>query len=268
MKFFAIFTAFVFLSLSANAQMGEWFKEQDFSARLLAGSSAEAALEIKLADGWHTYWRIPGDSGLPPMFSWAESKNIESVEISWPAPVRKKEYEFYTFGFDERLLLPLKLIKKQSDEDAVLDLKAQIMICKDICVPQKFDLTLNVKASDQEDRSEENAIIAAAKKALPSENPSDGLNIESMVAAKNTLVLSVSSENGFENMDVFPVIEEDFLGLTTPPVIEVSKEDEKKALIKIAAPSDIENLAAALQEKTLSVTLVKDDKAVMSSVQY
>ncbi len=272
MKFFAIFVCFVFalfaLSLPANAQTGEWFKDQDVQARLIAGSDNEAALEITLADGWHTYWRIPGDAGLPAMFSWTESKNIETVETFWPAPKRKKEYEFYTFGFDKNLILPLKLTRKDKQKGAVLHLKAQIMICKDICIPQKFDLSLNVFAPNKGDTAEEDQFISAAKEKLPQENPAHGLHIKSMVAAKDALVLTVVSESGFDNMDVFSVIEEDFLGLTTPPVIEVSTEDEKAAMIKIAAPADIEDLAKALHEKTLSVTLTQGDKAIINEIQY
>jgi len=115
MKKITILTLFVcvLMPLNAFAQTGEWSDGQEVKARLVAGSNDEAALEINLADGWHTYWRIPGDSGLPPIFSWAESENIEDVEVFWPAPTRKKEYEFYTFGFSENLTLPLKLSRKE-----------------------------------------------------------------------------------------------------------------------------------------------------------
>ena len=258
------------LPMSANAQTGEWFKDQDVSARLIAGSENNAALEIELADGWHTYWRIPGEAGLPPMFSWSDSENIRDVEVFWPAPTRKKEYEFYTFGFSEKLTLPLNLTHKEEGKSGTLDLKAQIMICKDICIPQKFELNLPLKEGEH---SKENEIITAAKTKIPQETPIEGLSIDSMVAAKDTLVVSVTSENGFENMDVFPVIEEDFMGLASPPEIEISVHDPQKAMIKIAAPLDykdgeMENLASKLQEKTLSVTLKHGDQSIVSKVQY
>ena len=271
MKKITILTLCVYLllPLSANAQTGEWFKDQDVSARLIAGSGNDAALEITLADGWHTYWRIPGEAGLPPMFSWSNSKNIGDVEVFWPAPSRKKEYEFYTFGFSDRLILPLKFART-SEQDASLDLKAQIMICKDICIPQQFEVSLDLKEGEHE---QENALIAEAKAKLPQASPIDGLSIDSIVAAKNTLVVSVTSANGFEGMEVFPVIEEDIMGLANPPEIEISKHDPQKAMIKIAAPVDfrndkMENLAAKLQEKTLSVTLKHGDKSIVSKVQY
>jgi len=86
-------------------------------------------------------------------------------------------------------------------------------------------------------------------------------------------VISVTSADGFEGMEAFPVIEEDFLGLANPPEIIVSEHDPQKAMIKIAAPVDfqskeVENLASKLQGKTLSVTLKHADKAIVSEVQY
>lgn len=272
MKKITIFTLLLGLCMpvTAHAQTGEWFKDQDVSARLIGGADNEAALEIKLADGWHTYWRIPGEAGLPPMFSWSDSKNIEDVEVFWPVPTRKKEHDFYTFGFSDTLTLPLKLKRLQEQQDATLDLKAQIMICKDICIPQKFDLSLDLE--DGERTSEQN-IIDAAKTKTPQESPIDDFSIDSLVAAQNTLVVSVTSEDGFEGMDAYPVIEEDFLGLASPPEIIISEHDPKKAMIKIAAPLDyrdgeMENLATKLQGKTLSVTLKQGDKAIVSKVQY
>ena len=88
-----------------------------------------------------------------------------------------------------------------------------------------------------------------------------------------TLIISVTSENGFEEMDAYPAIEEDLIGLANPPEIIVSEHDSQKAMIKIAAPvnfrsGETENLAAALQGKTLSVTLKHADNAIVSEVQY
>lgn len=222
------------------------------------------ALEITLAQGWHTYWRIPGDSGLPPIFSWTESKNIKDVEITWPVPKRKKEYEFYTFGYEKNMTLPLSITLENEgqDQETQLSVKAQIMICKDICIPQKFELSLPFKLTNAVEHMKLHYALFPAKREIES------LKVNSIVAGKKKLIVNVMSDDGFEGLDIFPVIEEDFLGLALPPEIEISAHDPTQAMIKIAAPGDIKNLARHLNGKTLSVIVSHNDEAIEKSVQY
>ena len=162
--------------------------------------------------------------------------------------------------------MPLKLTREKTGKKAKLDLKAQIMICKDICIPQPFDVKLDVPTKG--DFTQSDAIIAEAKQKLPHKNPAHGISIDTVVVAQDFLVLSVTSQNGFEGMDVFPVVEEDFWGIAGEPQIDVSEHDPKKAIIKIAAPVDEKNLASAIQEKTLSVTLTHQGQALEYVMEY
>ncbi|NCT41214.1 MAG: hypothetical protein GW778_06100 [Alphaproteobacteria bacterium] len=268
MKKLSIYTIILSLiaPISAHAQTSDWFKSKNVNARLVAGSDNQAALEIDLAAGWHTYWRIPGDSGLPPMLSWADSTNLEAIEIDWPAPKRKKEYEFNTFGYDGNVTFPLTVLPIDPSKDTKLALNAQIMICNDICIPQAFKLTLDT--NKDADHTKEDAKIAAAKTKLPSEDPNQDLTIDSIIAAKDALVVAITSKTGFEGIDVFPVIEEDKIALTLPAVIEISEYDPEKAMIRVDNGSDFENIAGALQGKTLTVTLTQGDTTIVKSVQY
>lgn len=258
------------------AQSGEWYKNSELKTRLIAApekaqSVIEGGLEIDLSDGWHTYWRISGDSGLPPIFSWAESKNIENVDISFPAPTRKKEQIFYTFGYDDAVTFPLLITRKDPNKSAKLVLNAQIMICSDICIPQRLELDVDVDKDG--DFTQHMEIITAAKAKIPQKQNADQenmpqLSIDSIVAGKDSVVLSVTSQNGFDGIDAFPVIEEHSMGLTLPPEIQISEHDPTKAMLKIAKGIEEENLAAYLQNKTLSVTVVHGDIAVEKIVQY
>ncbi|MFK7839895.1 MAG: protein-disulfide reductase DsbD domain-containing protein [Bdellovibrionales bacterium] len=267
MRIFSIFiAAFILIqSSTSNAQMGDWFESQDAKARLIAGSGNKAALQINLADGWHTYWRVSGDSGLPPIMSWADSQNIESLEIQWPAPKRKIESGFHIFGYDGRLTLPFEYSKKDLAEKASLNLKAQIMICKDICIPEKFEISVEI--DPRKKPHETNKIIETALEKVP-KTEIDDMSIDSIVIAEDSFLMSVTSQNGFKNMSVFPVIEEDQLGLITPPKIEISDLDQTKAVFRIHNGMDHDNLAEAMREKTLSVVLKHGDKAIKKSIQY
>lgn len=268
MRIFSIFALLVCLFVPSPADAARpIFKNEYITAKLKminegGKTPISGALEVTLTEGWHTYWRIPGDSGLPPVFSWSESKNIKDVAISWPVPKRKKEYAFYTFGYDGNMTLPLAITLDDETKETQLSVKAQIMICKDICIPQKFELSLPFKLTNANETMKLRYAVFPAKRELKS------LKINSIVAGKEKLVVNVMSDDGFEGLDVFPVIEEDFLGLAHPPEIEISDHDPTQAMVKIAAPGDIKNLARHLSGKTLSITVIHDDEAVEKSIQY
>ncbi len=71
------------------------------------GKTIEAGLEIRLAPGWHAYWRSPGDAGIPPSIDWAGSENLSRAEIAWPAPARYSLQGFETAGYRDHVVLPI-----------------------------------------------------------------------------------------------------------------------------------------------------------------
>src|ERR1700716_4037409 len=80
-------------ALAAEVQAQDaspWRRDEHAAVRLLAGSRSGAVLlggiAFQLAPGWKTYWRTPGDSGVPPRFDFSKSESIEAVTILWPAP--------------------------------------------------------------------------------------------------------------------------------------------------------------------------------------
>src|ERR1700756_3095103 len=86
------------------ADASPWDGDTRAGVRLIAGSRTNdamvrAGVEIKLAPGWKTYWRYPGDSGVPPRFDFAGSQNVKSVEIAWPAPHRLSDESGITIGY-------------------------------------------------------------------------------------------------------------------------------------------------------------------------
>ena len=80
--------------LPAPTRAGEaspWSSVDGAAIRLLPGkapAAGPAGIEIKLAEGWKTYWRSPGDAGIPPTFDWSKSQNLGSIAVLWPAPSR------------------------------------------------------------------------------------------------------------------------------------------------------------------------------------
>lgn len=102
-----------------------------------------AALRITLAPGWKTYWRSPGDAGLPPAFDWSASRNLAGMRLHWPSPRLLSASGAEVIGYEGELVLPMEF-ELASDGPARLTGQVDLGLCKDVCMPQslRFDLPL------------------------------------------------------------------------------------------------------------------------------
>jgi DsbC/DsbD-like thiol-disulfide interchange protein len=104
----------------------------------LSDGSHVAAFQIVLEPGWKTYWRAPGDVGIPPQFDWSGSKNIASLDPSWPTPHVFFEQGMRSVGYKTEVVIPLRMTATDPANAIHLAGKMQIGICKDICIPASF----------------------------------------------------------------------------------------------------------------------------------
>ncbi len=104
-----------------------------------------AALHLKLAPGWKTYWRAPGDAGIPPTFSWSGSTNLRGVSYHWPSPHVFDAYGMRSIGYKGELVLPIELHPKTAGQPIGLRGEMDLGVCDTICVPAHltFDMTLD-----------------------------------------------------------------------------------------------------------------------------
>ncbi|MTH76573.1 protein-disulfide reductase DsbD domain-containing protein [Paracoccus aestuariivivens] len=116
------------------------------SAELLPGwvtpeGRRMTAFALRLEPGWKTYWRSPGDAGVPPHFDWQGSQNIGAVKLLWPRPEAIESGGERTLGYHDTLILPIEIAPRTAD--APTDLKAVVDfgLCDDICVPVQVSLT-------------------------------------------------------------------------------------------------------------------------------
>src|SRR5437764_2592777 len=123
------FAATVFASsvtIEARAEdASPWQRDGHSAVRLLAGSRSGAVLlggiAFQLEPGWKTYWRNPGDSGVPPRFDFSKSENIEAVTVLWPAPMKFDDGAGgQSLGYKQQVVLPLRLVAKSRDQPAIL----------------------------------------------------------------------------------------------------------------------------------------------------
>lgn len=103
-----------------------------------------AGIEIRLAKDWKTYWRTPGDTGIPPYFDWSGSENLEKAEVFYPAPVRFKDPGGSSIGYKSSVTLPVVLVPKDPQKPVKLKLNANYAICYDLCVPVEAKQVLEV----------------------------------------------------------------------------------------------------------------------------
>src|SRR5688572_3192220 len=131
-------SAFIFFCIlgcvSASAGAVDQSAARLFQARSQDGTWT-AGLEITLAGGWKTYWRLPGESGVPPQFDWSRSTNLAAVTVGWPAPRRFHDAAGETIGYRDRVVLPLRVAPVDPQKPVGLALSLFYAVCKDICVP-------------------------------------------------------------------------------------------------------------------------------------
>lgn len=100
-----------------------------------------AALKFVLAEGWKTYWRAPGEAGIPPEFDWRGSENLARVGIEWPTPKQTLTNGMRTIGYEHELILPVRLTPKRIGEPIMLSVEMEIGVCSDICVPMSLSVS-------------------------------------------------------------------------------------------------------------------------------
>lgn len=123
------------------------------SIRLLSGwtrpdGARLAAVQIRLAPGWHTYWRNPGASGVPPEFDWSGSANLADVAYEWPRPLVFDSYGAATIGYKNTLTLPVLLTPAQAGQPIEARLDLFFGVCKDICIPAEARLEARLDPAD------------------------------------------------------------------------------------------------------------------------
>ena len=93
------------------------------------------ALRIQLAPGWKTYWRAPGEAGIPPRFDWAGSENLGAVAFHWPTPEVFHQNGMRAVGYQNELVLPMELTPDRSGRPIALRADIELGVCQDVCMP-------------------------------------------------------------------------------------------------------------------------------------
>lgn len=148
----------------------------DFSTlRLINGGLKDGkwqvGLEMTLKHGWKTYWRVPGESGVPPIFDWSASDNVTTVQLDMPAPHRFSDANGEGIGYTEAVIFPARATPKDPTQPGRLVLDLFYAVCHDICVPVTAELSLEL--SEQTARASSSFSLKQAWQQVPA-GPSPG----------------------------------------------------------------------------------------------
>jgi DsbC/DsbD-like thiol-disulfide interchange protein len=135
----------------ARALESPWLRGDQADARLVADHAANAPIragvEIQLKPGWKTYWRYPGDAGVPPRFDWSGSENLAEARVRWPAPQRfVDESGAQSIGYHGGIVFPIAVRPKDPAQPVRLKLKLDFAVCEKLCIPAEAELTLAIPA--------------------------------------------------------------------------------------------------------------------------
>ena len=141
------------LAVAAHAAASPWVGDAHAAARLVSASQAtgsaarlSAGIEIRLAPGWHTYWRSPGEAGIAPRLDWRGSQNLARAVLAWPAPRYFSAQGIETIGYDKEVVLPVTATLARPGRKLVLHAAFDYAACAEICVPYHAELTLALPA--------------------------------------------------------------------------------------------------------------------------
>ncbi|SLN47416.1 hypothetical protein ROJ8625_02312 [Roseivivax jejudonensis] len=216
-----------------------------------------AALHLRLAPGWKTYWRAPGDAGIPPEFDWSGSDNLASVDVNWPTPHVFHQSGMRSVGYASEVVLPLT-IAARGRGDIALSGTVNIGVCEDICLPA----TLAVSGALPAEGGAIDPVIAAALAERPLSAAEAGVGaVRCRVApgADGALGLVAEIEMPSLGRQEAVVIE------TANPAIWVAEPDATRRGSRLQAETrlvHVDGRPVSLDRSRLRFTILGDDRAV------
>ena len=173
----------------ARAEEGasSWVRGEAAAVRLVAAATGTAGLEtirlgleFDLEPGWKTYWRSPGDAGLPPRLQWMRRDNLAEAVMRWPAPKRFTLFGIDTFGYTDHVVFPIDARLVRPGEALRLEARVEYLVCEEVCIPGTADLALALPAGPAEPSDFAN-LIDRYRARIPGDGAAAGLGFERAV---------------------------------------------------------------------------------------
>ncbi len=237
------------------------FEVPSADARLIVAGGIEngayrVALELDLPDGWHTYWRNPGDAGIPPIFDVARSENLQDFNVEYPAPVRYTDGAGTSMIYKGRLLLPIRAVPARPGEPVTLAVRVLYGLCAEVCVPAEAEVTARLDPDSAVDQAAKDD-IAVFEARVPVRADDARLTIDHLgfdaKTAKGSADVSVADDGRL--VDLFVTAPAKWYA--APPAPVRADGGRRRFAVALEGPSG----ATGTNGVELNFTLVEKDRA-------
>jgi thiol:disulfide interchange protein DsbD len=179
------------------------------------GQPLMVGLRLQMDPTWHTYWRNPGDAGLPTKVRWELPEGFSAGELQWPHPIRFNTGPLVSYGYEHEVLLPVEIQVPPglSSPDLHLTARASWLECQEICLPGKAELSLSLPVRASAVPGPAAGLFEGARRRLPRQDPAWTF---SAATAAGSIVLSMSPPRGTD-------LEEAYFYPVTRRVVDYSK---------------------------------------------
>jgi len=248
-------------ALAGATSSSPWVVSNSSKVRLVSGTvelddtpALVAGVQLRMDPGWKTYWKNPGDSGVPPSFDWAGSKNLKQAEVLYPAPHSFADASGTAIGYEDEVVFPVKLTPEREGEPIELKLALSYGLCKNLCVPNDVSLAL---ALSPEIGKGDAALIDSFIARVP-KHGEEGLlpqvsGVEAKLAADPPeLLVDAALPPGATSTGLFIDGDDAFIP-ASKPLGPLNNGNQRFAII-FASPAE----ASAVKGKSLALTLVSD----------
>ena len=249
--------------LAAIASQSPWVATSNSKVRLVSGTvdldgkkTLLAGVQLRMDEGWKTYWTNPGDSGVPPSFDWSGSKNLKHAELLYPAPHRFVDANGTAIGYDDEVVFPVKLTPEREGEPIELKLAFDYGLCKNLCIPNDVSLALEL-AADAASHRGDGAVLESFLARVPKASAPDKLpRVESVTASldgpKPEILVDALFAPDATGTDLFIEAGETFVPVPMP--LSPLAGGKQRFAVTFGTPQE----AAAVKGKSLTLTVVSD----------
>ncbi len=253
----------------ASPAASGWSRDAKSAIRLISGGKAadgslRAGLQITLEPGTKTYWRTPGDSGVPPTFDWSASDNIADVAVSWPAPFRFPDGNGFSIGYKLEVVFPLKVTPRDPARASKLVLKLDYAVCDQICIPAKGAANLVLRPGASADPALE-SLVARFEGRVPLRQV-EGLAVKVAGIDRSgqhpVLMLTADVGTATSHIDLFVEGPDARWNLPLPEPLDREGATRRFKLVLDGAPRGTDPTA-----HDLTFTLVAGDRALETAIR-
>lgn len=256
MKHLAL-TALALLATPANAQIAD----DIVTLEVLPGwdtadGTRMIGLQLTMADGWKTYWRAPGDGGIPPRVDWSGSQNITAAQFHWPIPEVFTLSGVRSIGYSGQVVIPVEVHPASTDAPARAVGVLDIGVCEAVCVPMRLTFDTELPSSATRDPA---IISALVNRPMTEQEAGVGSVTCAIAPAANGLALSASIPVASSGRQEVVVIE------TNDPQVWVSEADVSRSGQMLTAEVDMIHMDGggfALDRSGVRITVLGSDRAV------